>query len=103
MRTYGCLASQPKLSCLQVSGWSGHLTIPHVSQLAARLFRGKILGIFVGQTPLRTSGRQTFRYRIMEAMRRSTARQLDGRLLRAVSAHRCEITGVKFWAGLLSD
>lgn len=59
MRTYRCVASQPKLSCLQASGLSGHLTIPHVGQLAARLFLGKILGIFVGQIPLRTSGRQT--------------------------------------------
>jgi len=63
MRTYRCVASQPKLSCLQASGLSGHLTIPHVGQLAARLSRDKILGIFVGQIPLRTSGRQLSPYR----------------------------------------
>src|SRR5579859_6063565 len=39
MRTYRCVASQPKLSCLQASGLGGHLTIPHVGQLVARLFR----------------------------------------------------------------
>jgi hypothetical protein len=43
-----------RTSCLQVSGLSGQFTIPHVGQLAA-----KLLGIFVGQIPLRTSGRPT--------------------------------------------
>ena len=47
-------------------------------------------------------GRQPFPYRIMEAMWKSTTRQFESHLLRAVSDHRCEITGVKFQAGLLS-
>jgi len=36
------------------------------------------------------------------AMRRLTTRLLESRLLRAVSDQRCEITGVKFRAGLLN-
>jgi len=35
-------------------------------------------------------------------MRKSTTRQFESRLPRAVSDHRCEITGVKFLAGLPS-
>jgi hypothetical protein len=58
MRRHGCVASQPKLSYLQASGLSG-LTIPHMGQLAARLFRGKMQDIFVAQIPLRKSGRQS--------------------------------------------
>src|SRR6476661_9499887 len=40
MRTYGCVASQPELSCLQAFGLSGHLTSPQWRQSAARLFLG---------------------------------------------------------------
>ena len=54
---------------------------------------GKNLGIFVGQIPLRMSGRQTFPYRMMEAMWKLTTRLLESRLLRDASDHRCEILG----------
>jgi hypothetical protein len=35
-------------------------------------------------------------------MQKLTTRQFESRLLRAVRDHRCEITGVKFQAGLLN-
>jgi hypothetical protein len=67
------------------------------------------MGIMGGcWAPLRPSvsefpfGRLTFPYRIMEAMRKLTTRQLESRLLRAAGDHRCEITGVKFRADLLN-
>ena len=39
---------------------------------------------------------------VSSAMRKLTTRQLESRLLRDASNHRCEITGVKFRAGLLN-
>ena len=51
--------------------------------------------------PYLAVGQQTFPYRIMEAMQKLTS-QFESRFLRAVSDYRCEITGVKFLAGLLS-
>ena len=48
------------------------------------------------------SGQLPVSWDVWSAMRKLTTRQLESRLPRDTNNHRCEITGVKFRAGLLS-